>query len=397
MIRILGSGVSGVTTGIVLRLVGYPVTIVAERSMDGDDRPAEDPTFASMFPPASIIPNVAVDHRGWHAATARQLFGRLQQAGTAGVRTQCHYDVAEVPTPVPAWARDLDRVEELTEASGAGVPRRTGCAAVWGWSADCLFAEMPIYRRWLLDLYETLGGTFAARRRVSPEDVARFPEEVVVNCTGYGSGALFDTRDELTLVKGLLVEVLTGPADGARPVPPVSYSYAPAASVDARPSETPANVYFYPRADCWLLGGTRLAGSLDDAGRWVGEEPGGRTIDVGGVAVPAQILEVNRDLVSSLTGVDIADFEARAVVGYRCRRRAALGGLRIESETVGDKVVVHNYAHGGAGVTYSWGSAIRVARMVAAASPRPDPPAASGDTVVAGLTELVHEVLAGAP
>lgn len=398
-VRILGGGVSGVTTGIVLRLLGYDVTIVAEKLMDQpdlDDPHSGDPTFASMFPAASIIPNVAVEHGGWHTRTALRFFGALQSVPGAGVRRQRHYDVSEAPTPTPAFARALDDLEEFTSGTtDPRVPRRTGCDRVWGWSFDCLFAEMPAYRRWLLDLLVALGGAFDPCRRVNPQDLAHFPEPIIVNCTGSGSGVLFDTQPELTLVKGVLVKVAgSGAPPGAARL---SYSYTPDPTIYARASGVAANVYFYPRADCWLLGGTRLPGTIDGSGRWAGEEPHGPTLDIDGIQVPAPIVELNRDLVGSLTGVDIAAFEQRAVFGFRCQRRAARGGLRLESERVGDKVVVHNYAHGGAGVTLSWGSALRVAHMVATACGPVHRPTAESNPVVARLSDLVADALPGVP
>ena len=402
-VRIVGGGVSGVTTGIALRLLGYDVTIVAERLMDEpdlDDPELGDPTFASMFPAASIIPNVAVEHGGWQADTALRFFGALQSVSGAGVRRQRHYDVCEAPTPTPAFARALDDFEEFTTGTDdPRVPRRTGCDRVWGWSFDCLFAEMPAYRRWLLDLYSVLGGTFDPCRRVTRQDLARYPEPVIVNCTGYGSGALFDTAPELTLVKGILVKVAPPPSGLCSGMPPVSYSYTPDRSVYARPSGVAANVYFYPRADCWLLGGTRLPGTIDDVGRWAGASAPGPTIAINGVQVPSAIVELNRDLIRSLTGVDIDGFERRAVFGYRCQRRASLGGLCLRPERMGDKLVVHNYAHGGAGVTLSWGSALRVARMIATAGASvPRPPRPVGDRgPTATLAELVVRALPGTP
>lgn len=44
----------------------------------------------------------------------------------------------------------------------------------------------------------------------------------------------------------------------------------------------------------------------------------------------------------------------RTVVGLRPHRRS---GFRVEREQVGDTVVVHNYGHGGGGITLSWGTA----------------------------------------
>src|SRR5687767_12819148 len=44
----------------------------------------------------------------------------------------------------------------------------------------------------------------------------------------------------------------------------------------------------------------------------------------------------------------------RTVVGLRPFRRS---GFRVEAEPLGDKLLVHNYGHGGCGVTLSWGTA----------------------------------------
>jgi glycine/D-amino acid oxidase-like deaminating enzyme len=44
----------------------------------------------------------------------------------------------------------------------------------------------------------------------------------------------------------------------------------------------------------------------------------------------------------------------RSVVGLRPHRPS---GFRVERESVGDTVVVHNYGHGGGGITLSWGTA----------------------------------------
>ncbi|MDH4071645.1 MAG: FAD-binding oxidoreductase [Gammaproteobacteria bacterium] len=49
----------------------------------------------------------------------------------------------------------------------------------------------------------------------------------------------------------------------------------------------------------------------------------------------------------------------REVVGHRPYRP---GGFVVRSEKQGDKVVVHNYGHGGAGITLSWGSSALAVR-----------------------------------
>jgi glycine/D-amino acid oxidase-like deaminating enzyme len=44
----------------------------------------------------------------------------------------------------------------------------------------------------------------------------------------------------------------------------------------------------------------------------------------------------------------------REVVGLRPHRDE---GFRVEAERVGEKLFIHNYGHGGAGITLSWGTA----------------------------------------
>ncbi len=59
------------------------------------------------------------------------------------------------------------------------------------------------------------------------------------------------------------------------------------------------------------------------------------------------------------------DREIRTVVGLRPFRPS---GFRVEAERLGDKLVVHNYGHGGGGVTLSWGTAELAARLVPAST-----------------------------
>ncbi len=53
------------------------------------------------------------------------------------------------------------------------------------------------------------------------------------------------------------------------------------------------------------------------------------------------------------TNLQVSSSEVQPVVGLRPFRE---GGIRLETEAVGGAVVVHNYGHGGAGLTLSWGA-----------------------------------------
>jgi glycine/D-amino acid oxidase-like deaminating enzyme len=59
--------------------------------------------------------------------------------------------------------------------------------------------------------------------------------------------------------------------------------------------------------------------------------------------------------------------EIRTVVGLRPFRP---GGFVVRAEKLDDKLIVHNYGHGGGGVTLSWGTADQAVRLALQATPR---------------------------
>tara|TARA_R110002096_G_scaffold173781_10_gene349095 strand:+ start:44436 stop:45434 length:999 start_codon:yes stop_codon:yes gene_type:complete len=72
----------------------------------------------------------------------------------------------------------------------------------------------------------------------------------------------------------------------------------------------------------------------------------------------------------------------RIVAGIRpCRH----GGLRLETETLGPKALIHNYGHGGCGITLSMGTAIAAADLLDQHA-EPDAPVAVLGAGVVGLT-----------
>ncbi len=86
---------------------------------------------------------------------------------------------------------------------------------------------------------------------------------------------------------------------------------------------------------------------------------------------------------SQFQAPDLSDDRIIKVVsGLRpCRH----GGLRLESETIGTKTIIHNYGHGGGGITLSLGTAIAAADMVKDQSENKSPVAVLGAGVI-GLT-----------
>jgi glycine/D-amino acid oxidase-like deaminating enzyme len=87
-----------------------------------------------------------------------------------------------------------------------------------------------------------------------------------------------------------------------------------------------------------------------------------------------------------LAAPDLSDGNViRCVAGIRPFRR---GGPRIERQSLGGKTIVHNYGHGGAGFTLSWGSAHRAVDLLSDI-PKATPVALLGSGVIGLCTARV--------
>ena len=189
---------------------------------------------------------------------------------------------------------------------------------------------MPTYLGYLLARFESMGGrleagTVGSLSAASAEHGAR----AVVNCTGTGARGLLPDpalkpfRGQVVIAENPgLTEFFIGLAGGTSEV-----------------------VYLFPHGDTVVLGGTEVG---DD---W-NTEP-----------VPAVAARILRDC---------AAIEPRVhgvrVLGHRVGLRPFRPQVRLEAEPPGPgPLVVHNYGHGGAGVTLSWGCAREAAGLAAQA------------------------------
>lgn len=144
-------------------------------------------------------------------------------------------------------------------------------------------------------------------------------------------------------------------------------------------------MYCYPRTIGWLLGGSRQVGRIDEKEAWSGETSACEEIAFPGaegtVLVPAPIFDLNRDLLASTAGTDVAlerlrqatPPRIRAGIGFRFARDNEHDNVRVGISRVtgnDEKIVATNYGHGGAGYTLSWGSALDVLAAIDRATNR---------------------------
>jgi D-amino-acid oxidase len=200
-----------------------------------------------------------------------------------------------------------------------------GFASGWAYTAPAV--NMPVYLEYLLRRYQGLGGTVSAGAVTSLASVAA---PVLVNCTGVGARFLVPDPSVVP-VRGQVVVAAN---------PGITEFYIDHGNGGAD------YVYLFPHGDVVLLGGTADEDASDLAPR---------------PEVSERILRDCAAVFPSLRGA--------RVITERVGLRPVRPSVRLEAESLPDgRVLWHNYGHGGAGVTLSWGCAAELTSGVLASS-----------------------------
>jgi len=233
---VIGCGVVGLSTALLLQRRGAPVTI-----------------YAKSLPPETTS-NIAGGHWspfGLYDTASPAFLEQFQRAiriayrtfqGMTGARHAItwrrSYVLQDRPvTPGPAQQSIRDLLPEFAMLNPGGHP--FGDAHVQTFMA--MMIEPYTYLRSLMDMFLLGGGRIEVRDFGSREEVATLPETVIFNCTGLGAKALFGD-DELIPARGQMVVLL--------PQRELEYNLLSQAG------------YIFPRTDGVLLGGTF------DRGNW---------------------------------------------------------------------------------------------------------------------------------
>lgn len=312
---VVGGGISGLACARLLLLAGHDVTVV---SKDPVHRTTSHLAAAVWFPTA-VGPPAEVDR--WGAVTFDVLTAEAA-AGVPGVTMRetlvLYRDAAQAGPPYPGWA---DAVGPVRPARPDELPP--------GYAGGLRFAvplvEMPTYLPHLHGQVMRAGARHVARRLTGLDGVLDLAPDVVVNAAGLAAGSL--VADPTTFpVRGQIVRVPN-----------------PGLDLSVRDEDHPGGrAYVHPRTTDCILGGTLEVGSWDTT-----PHP----------AETAAILERCADIAPAVAGAPVLE----TVVGLRPGRPE----VRLERDDALLPVpVVHNYGHGGAGVTIGWGCARDVADLV---------------------------------
>ncbi|OBH22005.1 FAD-dependent oxidoreductase [Mycobacterium sp. E3247] len=349
---VIGAGVSGWTTALVLARRGWRVVVAADRF--GVDTVSTVAGALWEWPPSVCGRHHDQSVLGRSAEWARYSyirFARLAADPRTGVslRPAVFYfsrpvdedpaeltKMIEVERFVPGFMRDPDLI------AAHGVSPDAGVVDAYSYLAPTIDTDW--YLAWLGRQSEAAGVTVSRRSVRGPladqedELLAEYGVELIINCSGLGAREL---AGDPTVVphRGALLRVVN---DGNY-MPRVTAAHAVANDTS---TDNQDMVFIVPRgANRLLLGGLVETGEYSTDLALDSYAPLREMLDR-----CTRFLPILRD--ARLDPVDPVR------VGLRPFRE---GGVRLQHEP-GTRVV-HNYGHGGAGVTLSWGCADEAAQL----------------------------------
>ncbi|CAG8421188.1 unnamed protein product [Penicillium salamii] len=337
-IVVIGAGVAGLTTALLLsKRSGYKIHVAAKH-MPGDyDIEYASPWAGANYMPVSISGTPAAK---WDSNTWGPLADLAQNHPEAGVHFQeceIHSRAKDIGSATATWFAELLSSNPWFAKVFRSLPKESlgpGIDSATSFTSVCI--NTAIYLPWLVSQCLANGVTFkratfehirdAAASDAHPSGIV----DMVVNCTGLMASKLGGVEDESVVPARGQIVIVRNEAGKMLDV----------SGTDDGDSEA---CYVMTRA---AGGGTILGGSYQK-GNWESQpDP----------SLAVRIMKRAVAMCPSLTngkGIEHLDI-IRHGVGLRPVRE---GGTRIERETIGNVRVVHNYGAGGAGYQSSYGCA----------------------------------------
>ncbi|MCP2502529.1 MAG: FAD-binding oxidoreductase [Candidatus Thalassarchaeaceae archaeon] len=305
-VTVVGAGVSGLSTGIRLLENGFNVKIMAEEISPNT---VSDTAAAWWYP---FLAEPIEKTNRWASETFNELLNLKNQTKIEFITMRLGREYLMKKCDPPGWSLELPHFRILQ-------PDEIVQDYSFGWEIEAPVIEMNLYMPWLLSRFEELGGTLELRKFKSLEDV---PGDLIVNCCGIGATKLCND-DTVIPVRGQVIYIEQDPGFGR---------------FDQQPDTL---TYTIPRRDVTVLGGTAQKGDWDE-----------------------NIRNEDTEYILKKCEALWPELDRSKIVGTAVGLRPSRYEIRLEKELISDKTIVHNYGHGGAGVTLSWGCADEVVKLL---------------------------------
>jgi D-amino-acid oxidase len=311
-IVVVGAGVSGLTSALCLAEAGWPVRVWTA---------AMPKQTTSLVAGAVWVPprpaERAAETLGW-TKYSLEVFRELATDADTGVRMAPALSVGEL-TANQAMSSAARLIPELRPAEAAELPE----GFQTGFRATVPMIDMPHYLDYLTRRLSAADCEIEEHPVRSLADAAD-AAPIVINCTGLGARALVGD-DTVRPLFGQHV-VLTNP--GLR-------------QLFLEINTGPEWVCYFPHPQRVVCGGISIPERWDTAA-----EPD----------ITDRILARCRRIEPRLREAEVIE----TITGLRPDRPS----VRLEAEALGRARCIHNYGHGGNGVTLSWGCAREVVQLL---------------------------------
>lgn len=317
-IAVIGCGIIGLSTSILLLESGEEVTIYA-----ADKHPQISSSIAcAIWLPILVtdenrLSSEAISKYAYYAKASWEVYERQSNEPRYGINWSRLHRLMRSEQVVPHYSSIVKNFRREK-------PLIINGEYDFEWSFDTFVIESPVYMQALYNDFIARGGKLIRRRFESIGDILSLPESIIFNCTGMGAKKLFSDED-LEPIKGQLIFH-----------EPVNISHSISDGVFC----------VIPRSDALVLGTTYESSFSDleatETGLHLIWENALNWLHHCHADTPFSQIQISKELIKT------------AQAGIRPYRTT---GIRIEAEIYNDKIIVHNYGHGGSGYTYSWGTA----------------------------------------